>query len=439
MKRFARGALTLAFWLAVWAALALLVHRELLLPAPWTVVRRLCELAATGAFWRITAVSIGRVLLGVAGAVVLGVALAAACTISKTADALLRPLMTVVKSTPVASFVVLALIWIARDWLPVFIALLMVLPVVWSNVCTGIRSADPALLELARVYGWPRGLVLRRIYVPSVRPHFLAALRSGLGFGWKAGIAAEVLTVPHSAIGRMIYESKLYLQTTDLFAWTLAVILLSVGLERLVLRALTPRMIETRDLTVTYDGRAVLRAVDLTVPDGGHIALMGPSGCGKTTLLRVLAGLRAPDGGTVRVSPGRMACVFQEPRLLPWRTAAENVNAVLSDRAQTMPQALAWLERLELGDARDQYPAALSGGMQQRVAIARALAYDAPLLLLDEPFRGLDAALRQRVTALVADAARAKTLVLATHDAADAAALGCVVYAYADGAFRRDG
>ena len=241
MKRFARGALTLAVWLAVWAALALLVHRELLLPAPWTVVRRLCALAATGAFWRITAVSLGRVLLGVAGAVVLGVALAAACTISKTADALLRPLMTVVKSTPVASFVVLALIWIARDWLPVFIALLMVLPVVWSNVCTGIRSADPALLELARVYSWPRGRVLRRIYVPSVRPHFLAALRSGLGFGWKAGIAAEVLTVPHSAIGRMIYESKLYLQTTDLFAWTLAVILLSVGLERLVLRALTPR------------------------------------------------------------------------------------------------------------------------------------------------------------------------------------------------------
>ena len=88
------------------------------------------------------------------------------------------------------------------------------------------------------------------------------------------------------------------------------------------------------------------------------------AGCGKTTLLRVLAGLRAPDGGTVRVSPGRMACVFQEPRLLPWRTAAENVNAVLSDRAQTMPQALAWLERLELSDARDQYPEALSGGMQ---------------------------------------------------------------------------
>ena len=241
MKRFARGALTLAFWVAVWTALALLVNRELLLPAPWVVVRRLCELAATVAFWRITAVSIGRVLLGITAAVALGTGMAVACSVSKTADALLRPLMTVVKSTPVASFVVLALVWIARDWLPVFISLLMVLPVVWSNVCTGIRSADPALLELAQVYGWPRGRILRRIYLPGVRPHFLAALRSGIGFGWKSAIAAEVLTVPHSAIGRMIYESKLYLQTTDLFAWTLAVILLSVGLERLVLRALTPR------------------------------------------------------------------------------------------------------------------------------------------------------------------------------------------------------
>lgn len=194
-------------------------------------------------------------------------------------------------------------------------------------------------------------------------------------------------------------------------------------------------MIEVHDLTVTYDGRDVLHNVTLTVPDGAHIALMGPSGCGKTTLLRVLAGLRAPDGGSVRVSPGRMACVFQTPRLLPWRTAAENVNAVLSDRAQTMPQARAWLERLELGEAAEQYPAALSGGMQQRVAIARALAYDAPVLLLDEPFRGLDAALRARVTACIAAETQGRTLVLATHDPADADALGCTVYAYAGGTF----
>lgn len=179
-------------------------------------------------------------------------------------------------------------------------------------------------------------------------------------------------------------------------------------------------MIEARDLTVTYDGRAVLRDVTLTVPDGGHIALMGPSGCGKTTLLRVLAGLQAPDAGTVRVEPGRMACVFQEPRLLPWRTAAENVNAVLSDRAQTMPQALAWLERLELADARDQYPAALSGGMQQRVAIARALAKRPQLLLCDEPTGALDYQTGKQILALLQKQSRENgmTVVIITHNSA---------------------
>lgn len=178
-------------------------------------------------------------------------------------------------------------------------------------------------------------------------------------------------------------------------------------------------MIETRDLTVTYGGRAVLREVDLTVPDGGHIALMGPSGCGKTTLLRVLAGLQAPDAGTVRVEPGRMACVFQEPRLLPWRTAAENVNAVLSDRAQTMPQALIWLERLELADARDQYPAALSGGMQQRVAIARALALQPDILCFDEPTSALDPELTGEVLKVIRSLSEQHmTMIIVTHEMA---------------------
>lgn len=194
--------------------------------------------------------------------------------------------------------------------------------------------------------------------------------------------------------------------------------------------------VTTENLSVSFGEKQVLRALSLTFPAGSCTAVMGPSGCGKTTLLRVLAGLRAPDGGSVRVSPGRIACVFQEPRLLPWRTAAENVNAVLSDRTQTMPQARAWLERLELGEAAEQYPAALSGGMQQRVAIARALAYDAPVLLLDEPFRALDAALRARVIACIAAETQGRTLVLATHDPADADALGCTVYAYAGGTFR---
>ena len=220
--------LTLLFWLGVWLWLARAVGQELLVPEPGAVFRRLLELAGTAEFWQITFTSIGRVLLGIVAAVL--------TTSSRLLDTLLSPLMTVVKSTPVASFVILALIWIERDILPVFIAALMVLPVVWANVSAGIRETDKQLLELARVYKMPRARVLRRIYVPSVLPHFRAACRTALGFGWKAGIAAEVLTVPRSSIGRMIGESKLYLQTTDLFAWTLAVILLSVLIEKILMR-----------------------------------------------------------------------------------------------------------------------------------------------------------------------------------------------------------
>lgn len=195
-------------------------------------------------------------------------------------------------------------------------------------------------------------------------------------------------------------------------------------------------MLEVQGLTVAFGGNAVLRGVDFTLPRGARAALMGPSGSGKTTFLRVLAGLQKPDSGTVRVPAQKIACVFQEPRLLPWLTAAQNVNVVLSDRAETLPQATAWLERFGLGGAAAQYPAELSGGMQQRVALARAMAYGADLLLLDEPFKAMDDALRRSVMQTIADAAGDAAVLLVTHSAGEAEALGCTVYQYADGTFR---
>ena len=224
------------FWLLVWVLLARLVNRELLLPSPFQVLRKLLELMRTGSFWASVSLSLLRVLGGILSAVVLGVVLAVLTEKFRVLRALLSPLMLLVRSTPVASFIILALIWLGRDILPLFIAALMVLPVVWANVSAGIAGIDPMLKELAAVYSLPPGRALRRIAVPSVLPHFRSALRSALGLGWKAGIAAEVLTVPKQSIGKMIYESKLYLETTELFAWTLTVILLSLLIERVLLR-----------------------------------------------------------------------------------------------------------------------------------------------------------------------------------------------------------
>lgn len=194
-------------------------------------------------------------------------------------------------------------------------------------------------------------------------------------------------------------------------------------------------MLEVQGLTVAFGGHTVLRGVDFALPRGARAALMGPSGSGKTTFLRVLAGLQKPDSGTVRVPAQKIACVFQEPRLLPWLTAAQNVNVVLSDREETLPQATAWLERFGLGGAAAQYPAELSGGMQQRVALSRAMAYGADLLLLDEPFKAMDDALRRSVMQTVADAAGDAAVLLVTHSAEEAEALGCTVYQYENGTF----
>jgi len=200
------------------------------------VLTRLLEMMLEREFWLYTALSLLRVLAGLLSATVLAVFLAVLCCKSSLADCLFAPLFSLIKSTPVASFVILVLIWLDRDFVPVLISALMVLPVIWANVSAGIKGTDSQLLEMAAVYRLSGSTTLRRIYIPSVLPHFRSACRASLGMAWKAGIAAEVLTVPRAAIGRMIYESKLYLQTTDLFAWTLAVIILSLLIEKLVLR-----------------------------------------------------------------------------------------------------------------------------------------------------------------------------------------------------------
>lgn len=235
------GLPALLFWTAVWYLAALALKNPLLLPTPVQVLRCLGDLMLTASFWQVTAVSIGRILLGVVSAVALGVILAMLTTSSRLLETLIAPAMTAMQATPVASFTILVLIWVNRDFVPVLICGMMVLPVVWNSVSTGIRVTDRQLLEMARMYRLPRLRILRRIYVPSVMPFFRMACSSALGLGWKAGIAAEVLTVPRNSIGRMISESKLYLMTEELFAWTLAVVVLSLLLQKGMLYLLKRR------------------------------------------------------------------------------------------------------------------------------------------------------------------------------------------------------
>lgn len=176
------------------------------------------------------------------------------------------------------------------------------------------------------------------------------------------------------------------------------------------------------NLTKRYGAHTVLDRLSLMIAAPGATVISGASGRGKTTLLRLLAGLERPDRGTIS-GVGSVAYMFQEPRLLPWLTAAENVSLVLGDNTDSMQTATEWLARVELADAAGQYPDALSGGMQQRVALARALAYGGDTILLDEPFRALDPPLRARLYPLLREAADHAALIIVSHDPEDATAL----------------
>lgn len=223
-------------WLLLWQAAAAAVSLPLLLPSPVSVAARLGQLCITLEFWSTVASSLWRILQGFVLGMLTGTLLAWMGWRWAFAQAMIRPMIGVLKATPVASFIILALVWIKTEQLAMVISFIMVLPLVYNNMRAGIDAADQKLLEMAQVFGLSRRKVFRYCYLPAIWPFFLSALTSALGFAWKSGIAAEVLARPTKAIGKMIYDSKIYLETTDLFAWTLVVILMSVLLEKVVVR-----------------------------------------------------------------------------------------------------------------------------------------------------------------------------------------------------------
>ncbi|MBQ5389402.1 MAG: ABC transporter permease subunit [Clostridia bacterium] len=240
-KRLLYGALILAFWIAVWQIAAMAIGREVILPAPIAVCRRFLSLAATAPFWRATLFSLLRIMGGYAAGVAVGALLGAAMHFFSPVRAVFSPFLTVVKSTPVASFILIAYFIITDTVIPVFITFLMVLPMIAACVFTALSATDPALLEMTKVYRFSFGKKLRTLYIPTVLSPFLGQAITALGLGWKAGVAAEVLCTPRDSIGKYLYDAKVYLETVDLFAYTLLVVLVSLALEKL-LQALARRL-----------------------------------------------------------------------------------------------------------------------------------------------------------------------------------------------------
>lgn len=221
--------------LLVWQGVAMLVHMDMLLASPVQVAVRLFQLIFTKAFWTTVLFSMLRIMAGFLLAFVLAFFAALLASKSEFVEALFWPYVTVFKAVPIASFIILFFIWFSTTIVTILVAFLIAFPVIYLNTLSGLKSADGKLLEMAKIYRFTPWNRFRAIYLPSVRPHLYSAVAASIGMAWKAGVAAEVICVIRGSIGEMLYNAKIYFENADLLAWTVVIILLSVGLEKLVL------------------------------------------------------------------------------------------------------------------------------------------------------------------------------------------------------------
>lgn len=233
--------LPLIFWLSVWELASRAAGKEVILPSPERVFIRLLQLMGQASFYRAASASLLRVAAGILAGALLGFLAALLTERFREADLLLSPMIRVIRTVPVASFILLLLLWFRKGTVPAVISGLMSLPLIWESSSAGLRAPDPLLLEMCAAYDLPRGRVWKLVRLPALMPHFLSGLSDAVGLSFKAGIAAEVLCIPLRAIGTSMYQSKIYLETPDLFAWTLVVVVLSLILEK-VLRSAVRRL-----------------------------------------------------------------------------------------------------------------------------------------------------------------------------------------------------
>lgn len=461
-------------WILVWQLGACLVDNHILLAGPVETLKTLAKQVFSGNFWLTVGGSLLRIGAGFTAGFLLGLLLAAVSGRFPLAGEALSPVMSLLKAIPVASFVVLFLIWWRSGVLATAVSFCIVLPNIYVNTLEGIRHVDRRLLEMAQVFEIPAWNRFFYIYRPALKPYLDSAIRISAGMSWKSGVAAEVIGIPALSVGEQLYLSKIYLDTAGVLAWTAVTILASALCEKAVLamwrgfqrweprcrargtgssgtetaaggaafsesgggaeggpgrnraaREVTRNEVKEREsgrivlelshVSKSYPGKKVLRDVTARYERGKTYYLRSPSGSGKTTLLRLIAGLEKPDGemaaGGIERHGSRISMVFQEDRLCEEYSALVNVDMVTGDREKSREHLCQLLAQEEL----DRPCRELSGGMKRRVAVARAMAAGGDVILLDEPYGGLDEESRRRTRRYIHRCGADSALLVATH------------------------
>ena len=429
VKKIVLTITAICFWLFVWHFLSLKINSSIFLPSPEATYKALIRIGKRAGFWQTIFNTFSKIAKGFLLALIAGTFSAIISSFVKIIDVLVSPFMRLLKTVPVASFIILALLWVKSDKLSVLISFVMVTPVVYINILQSFDNVDNNLLEMADIFNVGLLRRLRFIYVPALVSGFMSACKIGLGFCFKAGIAAEIIGLPFQSIGSELYKSKLYLMTDELFAWTVVIVLMSVFFEGVCIYLLNKlsciiektnisrkaenenkadkshkkkgeyeklennNILMIKEITKSYGKQKVLENISFNLNESERICIYGKSGIGKTTLLRIIAGLEKADSGKITFV-GKVSMVFQEDRLLENTDVYTNLYCVLGSRFDKAEVDM-HLKEVGLEGAGNKLVSELSGGMKRRVAIVRCMMKSSEIILLDEPFKGLDTILNQ--------------------------------------------
>lgn len=233
-KQFIMRLFSIFLWLAIWSITAKIIDRELFLPGPVLVFSSLFQLIVTKNYWLSIFNSMANIIIGYISALLTGLILSALSYKLHCMREFLSLPLRIIRTVPVASFIILALLWISSNRLSMLISFLMVVPIIYEYTLNGLLSVDCGLLEMAYLAKMPLIKKLLRVYLPSLLPHLTAALSTGIGLAWKSGVAAEVIGISRNSIGNHLNQAKIYLETPRLFAWTITIIAISLGFEYLI-------------------------------------------------------------------------------------------------------------------------------------------------------------------------------------------------------------
>lgn len=470
VKKIVLTITAICFWLFVWHFLSLKINSSIFLPSPEATYKALIRIGKRAGFWQTIFNTFSKIAKGFLLALIAGTFSAIISSFVKIIDVLVSPFMRLLKTVPVASFIILALLWVKSDKLSVLISFVMVTPVVYINILQSFDNVDNNLLEMADIFNVSLLRKLRFIYVPALVSGFMSACKIGLGFCFKAGIAAEIIGLPFQSIGSELYKSKLYLMTDELFAWTVVIVLMSAFFEGVCIYLLNKlsciiektnisrkaenenkadkshkkkgeyeklenkkmgdkrkikdveisesNILRIEKITKSYGKQKVLENISFNINESERICIYGKSGIGKTTLLRIIAGLEKADSGEITFA-GKVSMVFQEDRLLENTDVYTNLYCVLGSRFDKA-EADMHLKEVGLEGAGNKLVSELSGGMKRRVAIVRCMMKSSEIILLDEPFKGLDTILKDNIIRYVVKYLNGRAVIMVTHDISEA-------------------